>query len=137
MWGMNSEPAKGVSRKPMKRIYHHCSMLEEAGMWKQVCGDTAERLQADAADLMRAPESFRAGMVFALHEWPCSCEHNLTAVSMNRLAWLGHAGCYLMVGSPEATTRLAWHDLTTPEQDKANEVAARVIRQWERDHGYA
>ena len=83
-----------------------------------------------AADLMRDSQRFMAAMTRALAEWPRSCLHNLTADGVNKLAWLGHAGCCLGVGSPEENTRIGWHLLNQAEQDEANRVAQAVLDSW-------
>lgn len=113
----------------MTRIYHHYERLEEfhAGMWKRLTGDDRKRFVLSAADLMRCPDEFKAAMASALTEWPNSCEHNLTSLDSNRIAWLGHAGCCIATGSPEECTRVGWHTLNKQEQDAANEAAAEVL----------
>ena len=83
-----------------------------------------------AASLMRDPSAFKSAMMRALELWPNSCLHNLSADSVNKIAWLGHAGCCLGAGSPEENTRIGWHMLTQHEQDEANRVAAEVLTAW-------
>jgi hypothetical protein len=116
----------------VKRVYHHYSDLEEwrAGMWKVVGGKKKQVNLALAADLMRDDAAFEAAMLRAFEEWPNSCDHNLTAEDTNRLAWLGHAGCFLATGSPEENTRCGWHTLNKQEQDGANAAAQRVLDAW-------
>jgi hypothetical protein len=116
----------------VKRVYHHYSDLEEwrAGMWKVVGGKRKQANLALAADLMRNDAAFEAAMLRAFEEWPNSCDHNLTAEDTNRLAWLGHAGCFLATGSPEENTRCGWHTLNKQEQDGANAAAQRVLDAW-------
>jgi hypothetical protein len=80
---------------------------------------------------MRDPVKFKAAMVEGLTQWPKSCEMNLTAESVNRIAWLGHCGCCIATKSPEDCTRLGWHMLNQSEQDEANRVAAEVLELWE------
>lgn len=99
-------------------------------MWRLVHGDRREPFIVAASELMRDSVRFQAAMRRALEEWPISCEHNLSHTAMNRLAWLGHAGCCIVTGSPEELTRLAWHRLTEREQHEANRVAADVIEEW-------
>lgn len=117
----------------MKRVYHPHNLCEEyeGGMWRTVSGDTAQALILASADLMRDSADFKHSMQRAIREWPNSSEHNLTCLSMNRIAWLGHAGCCIRVGSPEDMTRLGWHTLNQQEQDEANRVAAEVLLEWE------
>jgi hypothetical protein len=116
----------------MSRIFHHYNDLEEyhAGMWKIVRGQKRKSYIAAAADLMRQPCEFKAAMIRVTNEWPKSCEANLTAESVNRIAWLGHAGNCIAVGSPEEATRVAWHTLDSYEQKIANKVAGEALELW-------
>jgi hypothetical protein len=118
------------------RQYFHYEDLEEftAGMWRIVRGSMRIRNAAASADLMRHPENFKVAMYRAVKEWPKSCLHNLTAEAVNRIAWLGHAGCCLGVGSPEENTRIGWHMLTAAEQMAANAAAMEVLNYWESVH---
>ena len=79
---------------------------------------------------MSKPDKFKAAMRRAAHEWPRSCEHNLSAENVNRIAWLGHAGCCVGAGSPEEATRAGWHTLTPDQQNEANRVAGDVLDEW-------
>jgi hypothetical protein len=117
----------------MSRVFHHYERLEEfqEGMWRIVRGERRKGFIAAAANLMRDPQAFHSAMMAALEQWPLSCEHNLTAENVNRIAWLGHAGCCIGASSPEECTRLGWHTLSRDEQDEANRVAADVLKQWD------
>lgn len=116
-----------------ERIYHHFGDLEEyhSGMWRIVRGEERKDYIAASAKLMRDPARFKAAMQEAIETWVNSCQHNLTAEAVNRIAWLGHAGCCVGVQSPEDCTRAGWHTLTRPEQDEANRVAAEVLTEWD------
>jgi hypothetical protein len=116
-----------------ERIYHHYDKLEEYhnGMWRIVRGDERKGFIVASANLMRNSSQFKAAMLRSLEEWPNSCEHNLTADNVNRIAYLGHAGCCIGVGSPEEATRAGWHTLNKAEQDEANRVAAEVLEMWD------
>lgn len=100
-------------------------------MWRIVPAEERQAFVRIVADLMRNAPAFKTAMLRATHEWPYSCEHNLTCTSMNRIAWLGHAGCCIAHEAPEDLTRLAWHTLNTNEQDAANAAAAEVLADWE------
>lgn len=115
----------------MKRIYHHCDVLEESSMWAKINGERADEFAEKAAELMKEPDVFKDAMRQALEKWPLSCEHNLSAKPLNRLAWLGHAGCFLATGSPEECTRAGWWRLDRDQQDEANRVADEVVKEWE------
>jgi hypothetical protein len=116
------------------RIYHHYADCEEfhpdGGMWRIVAGPEAKRHALDAQALMAEPDRFQAAMERVLVEWPQSCEMAFSADGNNQRAWLGHAGCWLGVGSPEECTRAGWHMLDDAEQYGANAAADRVIAQW-------
>lgn len=120
----------------MRRTYYHYSQLEEYhnGLWRITTGEERRALKNAAAKLMATPTDFQAAMARALQEWPRSCEHNLSADSINRIAWLGHAGCCIAVGCPEEATRAAWHTLTAEQQNEANRVAALVLADWDAAH---
>lgn len=116
----------------MQRQYFPHTDLEECrdGMWRIVGGKAKLCNSLAAADLMRNAEAFTSAMMRAFEEWPNSCLHNLTAEDTNRLAWLGHAGCFLATGSPEENTRCGWHTLTPKEQDAANAAVQAVLDAW-------
>ena len=116
----------------MERVYFPHTDLEECrdGMWKIIGGKAKAVFLQAAANLMRDDAAFEGAMMRAFEEWPNSCLHNLTAEDTNRLAWLGHAGCFLATGSPEENTRCGWHTLTGAEQDAANATAQRVLDAW-------
>jgi hypothetical protein len=117
----------------MRRVYHRHDSLEEIanGMWRTVGQPERDAYALESAELMRSSERFKDAMLRAVEEWPVSCEHNLTAVSMNRLAWVGHAGCCVTLGAPEDATRQGWHLLDEDEQREANRVAMEAIEEWE------
>lgn len=114
------------------RKYFHFKDLEENnhGFWRMTNGEERRMLMTDAEELMRDVGSFEECMQRAVDEWPNSVLHNLTVPGSNKLAWLGHAGCCLAVGSPEETTRCAWHKLNEEEQNAANAAAQRVLDRW-------
>jgi len=117
-----------------ERVYYHFNDLEEYhdGLWKIVRGPEREINVRNASELMKDTGSFREAMFSALTKWPKSCEYNLTADGVNKLAWLGHAGCCIAVGSPEENTRCAWHTLNLSEQNDADRAAESVLWEWER-----
>lgn len=117
----------------LMRIYHHHSKLEEYphGMWKSVFGEERERLIKEAVKFTGNAELYGVFMMRVANEWKYSCEHNLTA-EINRQAWIGHAACCLAIACPEDITRIAWHQLTQEQQNKANKKADEAIEYWEK-----
>lgn len=116
-----------------KRVYYHYQDLEEyqRGMWRIVRGEERKACILRAAKLMMETAAFYSQMLRALTEWPKSCEHNLTCDGMNKIAWLGHAGCCIGAASPEEATRAAWYRLNDSQMDAANAAAAAVLALYE------
>lgn len=116
----------------MIREYFAYHELEEyqRGMWRITRGEERKSYIRAAAILMKDPELFYRFMCRAVAEWPKSCAQNLTVEAMNRIAWLGHAGCCIGVNSPEDCTRAGWYYLTDPEMDAANAAAAKALATW-------
>ena len=119
----------------LTRVYYRYDELEEfkCGMWRIVRGEDRKQFSMAAARLMIDAQKFKSFMLRALNEWPKSCAHNLTCEGMNRIAWLGHAGCCLGTGSPEEATRAGWYRLNQAQMDEANRVADEVLQYWHSD----
>jgi len=116
----------------IERKFFHYTDLEEwqCGMWAIVRGEKRKENAENAANLMRDSEAFFTAMIKAITEWPNSCLENLSNEASNRIAFLGHAGCCIGVGSPEENTRFGWHMLNKIEQDEANATALKALRIW-------
>jgi hypothetical protein len=116
----------------MKRIYHRHEYCEEykAGMWRNVSAGERQSFIDAAAGLMKDSIRFKSAMIGAMNNWPNSFENSLTSSSINGIAFLGYCGCCYAVNSPEDLTRLAWHTLSTDQQDEANRVAGKVLDMW-------
>jgi ParB-like chromosome segregation protein Spo0J len=72
---------------------------------------------------------FEQALNGVITEWKHSCEHYLTNVSMNRIAWLGQAAACYGRGLP-AVFRGGFSLLTDDEQERANEVALVYLNKW-------
>lgn len=120
----------------MKQTFHHYTKWEEYafGMWKIVPKETELAILPLAIEFTGNHNLYGAAMLRVISEWPISCEQNLTNVSINRKAWLGHAACCLQHGWPEYIVRQAWHFLTQKQQDDANAQAANAIKIFESKH---
>lgn len=117
----------------MNRIYHHYQDLEEfnSGMWKNVCGEEKKRFVILSRNTLKDKNKFSFALDGVINKWKNSCEHNLTAESSNRIAWIGQAACCFINSSPESCTRIAWYLLTETEQSLANDIASEYIKKWE------
>lgn len=92
------------------------------GMTKAQC---EEAYRAFLSDLGR----FEAALAVVTSEWKHSCEHYLTNVAMNRIAWLGQASACQALGIP-ASYRGGFSLLSEAEQTAANEMALKYLNKW-------
>jgi len=115
----------------MKRIFHPYWKWEEArhNMWGTA--DDKEKSLREAVEFTGDHLLYGSYMCRVINEWEFSCEHNLTDLSQNRRAWLGHAACALAMFCPEDIVRSAWAKLTRIQQVKANLQAEKYINMWE------
>jgi len=87
---------------------------------------------SEAIDFTGDAERYGAAMLRVVREWRYSCEHNLSNLSQNRKAWLGHAACALEKGLCEDVVREACGRLTAEQQGAANAKAQQAIEEWEK-----
>ena len=116
----------------MKRIYRPFWEWEDLEMWSDVSAKDRRKFLPLAVEFTGDAEKYGAAMLRVLDEMPFACEHNLTELSMNRQAWIGHAAAFLATGCPEVVTREAWGMLTDDQREKADAKAAEAIKEWER-----
>ena len=118
----------------MERIYYHYLEWEDFhnGLYDLDKIDNPNKLIKSCANLLKDVDSFYKIMLNVIQEWRKSSEVNLTNTSRNRQAWLGQASCCYKYNAPEYITKLAWRTLTKDQQDKANDMADKVIFEWEK-----
>jgi hypothetical protein len=117
----------------IERIFHPYWMWEEAEtkMWVSISGEARKRLLQEAIEFTGNHQLYGAWMLRVIHEWPFSCAHNLSNVTLNRKAWLGRAACAHAFDCPEDIVREAWGYLTEFQQTEANYKAQTAINLWE------
>jgi hypothetical protein len=117
----------------MQQVWHPYTLWEEYhyGMWRQPPASEMALLLPVAVKFTGDHKLYGKWMMKVLKAWPISTEHNLTNISINRKAWVGHAGCCLATGIPEVVTRKAWGELSQLQQDKANDMARKAIAHFE------
>jgi hypothetical protein len=117
----------------MKRIYHPYWNWEDfkAGMWRNITSLETDSFLKLAIEFTGNAELYGQWMLKVIEQWPIACEHNLSCPGMNRQAWIGHSACCMAINCPEQITRLAWHNLTQEQRNKANEKADFAIKIWE------
>jgi hypothetical protein len=117
----------------VKQKYYSYDKWEDYvnGMWRKVPLSEESKYLDEAIRFTGNAEEYGSYMLLVAKEWPISCEHNLTDISQNRKAWIGHAACCLAIKCPEYITRQAWGYLTKQQQDEANNKADIAISWWE------
>lgn len=113
----------------MTEIWHPYWLWEEidSNMW----GDGNKQDLQDAIELTGDHELYGSWMIKVADSWKYSCEHNLTKLSTNRKAWIGHAAVAMAINVPEDIVRKAWGYLTKEQQKLANNQADIAIKYWE------
>lgn len=115
----------------IKPMYHPYWLWEETkyNMWGGV--DDRDIFLKKAIEFTGNHVLYGSWMEKVIHEWKYSCEHNLSNITQNRKAWLGHAACAFAMGCPEDIVREAWWHLTEEQRVLANAQAEKFINQWE------
>lgn len=115
------------------RIFHTFDKWEcnRAGFYegKPPKGMTAEDCKIAYRDLLADISQFDAALDRVITEWKHSCEHYLTNVAMNRIAWLGQASLCIAKSIP-SEFRGGWGLLTEKQQAEADEAALRALNKW-------
>ena len=115
----------------INRIYHPYWMWEEIkyNMWGSV--NNQKEFLDKAIKFTGNHKLYGNYMMKVVKNWKYSCEHNLSNLSQNRRAWVGHAACALALKCPEDIVRKAWSYLTEEQQILANKEADKAISFWE------
>ena len=100
-------------------------------MWRKVSKNEEDTLLKEAVTFTGDAPLYGYWMRQVIAEWPIACEHNLTDLSLNRKAWVGHAATQMAINCPEYITREAWGMLTEQQRIDANRQAQFAIEQWE------
>ena len=117
----------------MNRIYHRYEFWEcfKNGFFKN-SSDPKEYLKGKVIELFCNPENTRIFMELVIEKWKYSSEHNLTNLSMNRVAWLGQSACCIYSGTPYRITMEAWSEVPDRYKDVANQIAEETIIKFEK-----
>lgn len=120
----------------IKRTYHPHWKWEENNynMWGSVNSSDREAHLQRAIEFTGDYKLYGSWMLKVTEQWKYSCEHNLSDLSQNRRAWIGHAACALAFQCPEDIVRGAWGHLTEQQQILANREADRAIKIWEKKY---
>jgi ParB-like chromosome segregation protein Spo0J len=114
------------------RIFHTFYKWEcyRAGFYATtVEGKSKSECEQQYRDFLADDDRFAAALNGVITEWKHSCEHYLTNVAMNRIAWLGQAAACYDTGLPSMFRGGFWL-LTTEQQHRANEIALEYLNKW-------
>ena len=114
------------------RVFHTHDKWEcvKAGFYSStVDGKTKEQCKLEYAEFLSDTTQFAAALVKVFGQWPTSCEHYLTNIAMNRIAWLGQASMCIARGIPSQFCS-GFNLLTIDQQEAANETALVALNKW-------
>lgn len=119
-----------------KRIFHTFDKWEchKAGFYQNTKeGMSHEECEAEYVRILTDQKLFASILEKVTSEWVYSCEHYLTNVAMNRIAWLGQAAVCYESGVP-ARYSSAWSRIPKEDQEKANQTALNALNNWLEKH---
>jgi ParB-like chromosome segregation protein Spo0J len=126
-----------INTNDENRIFHTHDKWEcfKAGLYATTKeGMNREQGEAAYRDFLADDTRFSEALEHVITEWKYSCEHYLTNVAMNRIAYLGQAAMCYATGVP-AVFRGGFNMLSLEEQSAANKVALEYLNKWLRANG--
>lgn len=123
------EEVRTANTSDPNRVFHTFDKWEchKAGFYaSQKEGMTAQQCQEAYRDFLADDERFRSALQEVIDNWPHSCEHYLTNIAMNRIAWLGQASMCLATGVPSVFCS-GFNLLTQEQKDTANKTALEYL----------
>lgn len=122
-----------VNTSDSNRIFHTHDEWEcyKAGFYATVAPDgmTKQSCEESYRDFLSDIGRFSAALEHVITEWKNSCEHYLTNVAMNRIAWLGQAAMCYETRIPQQF-RSGFFLLSDEQQTAANEAALVYLNKW-------
>lgn len=131
-YGEEIENFRTVNTNDENRIFHKYEKWEcyKAGFYATTKPNMKkDQCEKAYADFLRNLPAFEDALMHVTTEWKNSCEHYLTNLSMNRIAWLGQASVCYALGIP-STYRAGFQLLTPLEQEAANQMALVWLNNW-------
>lgn len=129
---LETENFRTVNTNDGNRVFHTFDKWEcyKAGFYATTKdGMTKAECEQAYCDFLSNLDIFESALDGVITEWRNSCEHYLTNVAMNRIAWLGQAAMCYATGVP-AAFRGGFNLLSDEEQQKANEMALKYLNKW-------
>lgn len=126
------EEVRTVNTSDPNRIFHTYEKWEcaQAGFYNNsVEGKSKTECESEYAEFLNNSKEFKRAAMRVIDEWKNSCEHYLTNIAMNRIAWMGQASACIARGLPSKFCS-GFNQLSDDEQEAANQVALDVINTW-------
>lgn len=136
-YGDETENFRTVNTSDDGRVFHTYDKWEchKAGFYATTKeGMTKTECETAMRDLLADLPRFKKALDGVIAQWTRSCEHYLTNVAMNRIAWLGQAATCYALGIP-AVYRGGFYLLTAEQQESANKAALRALNRWLKANG--
>lgn len=136
-YGDETENFRTVNTSDDGRVFHTYDKWEchKAGFYATTKeGMTKAECETAMRDLLADLPRFKKALDGVITQWTRSCEHYLTNVAMNRIAWLGQAATCYALGIP-AVYRGGFYLLTAEQQESANKAALRALNRWLKANG--
>lgn len=133
------EQTRTANTSDPNRVFHTHDKWEcvKAGFYSStVEGKTKEQCKLEYAEFLSNTEQFAAALKDVFRLWPTSCEHYLTNIAMNRIAWLGQASMCIARGIPSQFCS-GFNLLSEEQQEAANETALTALNGWLESRGMA
>lgn len=117
----------------MNQVYTPYTKWEcyKNGMWSKVDAISEQKMLQIAIGFTSDHVSYGSAMREVVFAWENSMLNFLTNKSINRRAYLGHCAVSFKLGIPEYIVRMAWKHLTPKQQQLADLVAEKTIKEWE------
>ena len=117
----------------MERIYHRYEDWEcyKNGFFDNISGIEKELLEKKMIEMFSNSEVTEFQMREVILKWSNSCEHNLSNISLNRVAWLGQASCCIYANIPYKITMNNWRFLDKERQKISCDIAEKIIKEYE------
>ena len=117
----------------MERIYHRYEFWEcyKNGFYNNKTKYNNDELYDLVIEFFNNTIIVDLYMNKVINEWIYSCEHNLTNISLNRVAWLGQAACCIYKNIPYKNTMDTWKYIDKNKQIIACEIAEKIIKKYE------
>lgn len=131
-YGDEAEGFRAVNTNDETRIFHTYESWEchKAGFYATTKdGMNRQQCEEEYRKLLTDEDAFATALHGVILEWKHSCEHYLTNVAMNRIAWLGQASLCYAKGIPSCF-RGGFSLLTEAQQEAANNLALVYLNRW-------